>query len=168
MAMRRLFVILPDHDSCKAVVNDLEQQGVPEHHLHVIAGLNQDTADLPKASVWQSTELLDGILWGVALGGTAGMLGGLLVSAFPPPGMEVDGLSLSVLAAVGALLGGGVSALISSHEHNHQLDSFEAAVAAGQLLLMVDVPRRQVTQMQETIRQRHPEAHITIARRKGA
>jgi len=70
------------------------------------------------------------------------------------------------MAAMGSVLGGIVSAMISVHEHNHALDSFEGAIAGGQLLLMVDVPRHQVRGVQESIRRHHPEAHITVAKRK--
>jgi hypothetical protein len=158
--MRRLYVLLPSEESCRAVVAELEEDGVPETHLHVVAGLAHDLKDLPEASVWQRTELAHGIEWGVGLGGVAGLLGGLLAVAFPPAGIVLGGGALLAGTVAGAGFGAVVTALIGSQEHNRDLDAFRSALAGGQILLLVDVSRHREGAVRETIRRHHPSARI--------
>jgi len=133
---------------------------IPASHLHVVAGLTHDLKDLPEASVWQRTELAHGIEWGLGLGGVAGLLGGLLVVAFPPAGIVLGGGALVAGTAAGAGFGALVTALLGSQEHNHKLDAFRRALDAGQILLMVDVPRQRESEVRATIIRHHPEAEI--------
>jgi len=158
--MRRVYVLMPTEDSCRLLVEELEAADTPPGQLHAIAGLAHDLKDLPAASVWQRTELAQGIEWGMGLGGAAGLLGGLLAVAFPPAGIVLGGGALLAGTAAGAGFGALVSALLGSQEHNHKLDSFQRALAAGQILLMVDVPRRREEEVKATIRKHHPEAEI--------
>ncbi|MEN8166296.1 MAG: DUF1269 domain-containing protein [Pseudomonadota bacterium] len=162
--MRRLFFLTPDVNSCQAIVQELEASGVPERHLHVIASIEQALDDLPEAGILQKTELLHGIEKGVGLGGTAGMLGGLLALAFPPAGIVLGGGALLAGAAAGAGFGAVVTALMTSHEHNHDLDAFQRAIETGEILLMVDIPRGQVDKTKELILGHHPEAKIGVAK----
>ncbi len=160
--MRRLYVLMPNVESCKQVVQELETKGISENNLHVVASLSQHLEGLPEATVWQKTELAHGIEWGIGLGGIAGLLGGIMAVAFPPPGLILGGGALLAGAAAGAGLGGVVSAMLGSHEHNHSLDRFRAQINRGLILLMVDVPSSQVEATQALIRNHHPEADITV------
>jgi hypothetical protein len=166
--MRRLYFLTPDVNSCHAIVEELKASGVPQRHLHVIASLAQSLADLPEAGILQKTELLHGIEKGAGLGGTAGMLGGLLAMAFPPAGIVLGGGALLVGAAAGAGFGAVVTALMSSHEHNHELEAFQSAIEAGEVLLMVDVHRGEVDKTKQLILSHHPEAKIGVAKLKGS
>ena len=158
--MRRLYFLVPDEQSCKAVTRELEEQGIPEGHLHVLGSLAHDLKDLPEASVWEKTELAHGIELGIGLGGVAGLLGGLLAVAFPPAGLVLGGGALLASAAAGAGLGGVVSALLGSQEHNHDLDVYQDAIDQGQLLMMVDVPKREEEAIRTLVRKHHPEVRI--------
>jgi hypothetical protein len=158
--MRRLYVLVPTEELCRALVEELEGSGIPQTRLHVLAGLTHDLEDLPEASIWQRTELAHGIEWGVGLGGVAGLLGGLLAVAFPPAGVVLGGGALLAGAGAGAGFGALVSALIGSQEHNHDLDTFQRALAAGQVLLLVDVPRHREKEVLHAIRRHHPDAEI--------
>ncbi len=161
---RRLYFMLPDAESCKSLVADLEEHGVPERHLHVIGSLSQSLEGLPEANILQKTELAHGLEWGTGLGGVAGLLGGILAVTFPPAGLVIGGGALLAGTAAGAGFGALVSSLLASHEHNHKLDAFERGIEQGQLLLMVDVPRRDLSKIQELIVKHHPEAEIGVAK----
>lgn len=163
--MRRLYVLLPTEESCRLVVEELEADGVPESHLHAIAGLTHDLKDLPAASIWQRTELAHGIEWGLGLGGAAGLMGGLLLVAYPPPGVDLGWGAATAVTVAGAAFGALVIALIGSQEHSHKLDGFQRALAAGQILLLVDVPRRRANEVKTAILKHHPEAQIGFVRR---
>jgi hypothetical protein len=163
--MLRLYVILPTEASCRALVDELKGQGIPEGHLHAVAGLNHNLKDLPEAGVWQRTELAHGIEWGVGLGGVAGLLGGLLAVAFPPAGIVLGGGALLAGTVAGAGFGAVVTALIGSQEHNHDLDAFGRALAAGKILLLVDVPGHRQSEVEGAILRNHPDAQIGRVKR---
>ena len=162
--MRRLFFLTPDVTSCHHIVTELKASGVPQRHLHVIGSIEQPLDDLPEASVLQKTELLHGIEIGAGLGGTAGILGGLLAMTFPPAGIVLGGGALLAGAAAGAGFGAVVSALMSSHEHNHDISAFQEAIERGEILLMVDIPKGNVDKTKELILSHHPEAKIGVAK----
>ena len=54
-------------------------------------------------------------------------------------------------------------ALLGSQEHSHELDVFQSALAAGQLLLMVDIDRRRDDAVQAAILRHPPQATIGSA-----
>ena len=41
-----------------------------------------------------------------------------------------------------------------------RLEKFESAIAAGQLLMMIDVPRDRVEATEALVRRQHPEAEL--------
>ncbi len=164
--MRRLYMLLPGVESCRVLVDDLEGMGIPTGHLHVVGSLEQDLGQLPRATVWQKSELLHGLEIGVGMGAMAGVLAWLLGRLFPPLGMEINNMVLGWSVVAGALFGGIVSALMKQHEHNHRLTRYHQAVAAGQILLMVDVPRSKVKRTRERILSQHPEVRIDGVRKK--
>jgi len=158
--VKRLFFLLPDEPSCRVLTRDLEVQGVPQSHIHVLGSLAHPLKELPEATVWETTELAHGIRLGLGLGGVSGLLGGLLAVSFPPAGLVLGGGALLVTTAAGAGLGVLVSALLGSQEHNRQLDTFERAIDEGQLLMILDIPKRDEEAIRQLIRGRHPEARI--------
>jgi len=162
--MRRLYFLLPDKDTTRTVVTELEDAGIPHGHLHAVASITQDLEDLPEANVWQKTEMGHGLELGVSLGGMAGLLGGLLAVVFPPTGLVLGGGALIATTVAGAGVGGVVSALMASHDHNHSLDSFQQAIEQGEILLLVDVPKTRVDEIKSLILQHHPDASIGVAK----
>lgn len=163
--MKRLYFMLPDTESCKKVVAELKSAGIPERHLHVVASLAVPLDNLPEASALQKTELTHGIEKGIALGGAAGLLGGMLVVAFPPAGLVVGGAALlAAVTAGGAGFGALAMGLISMDIHNKKLEAFERDIAAGHILLIVDVPKKDVEQWKQLIIEHHPEAEIGVTK----
>ena len=157
--------MLPDTESCKKVVAELKSAGIPERHLHVVASLAVPLDNLPEASALQKTELTHGIEKGIALGGAAGLLGGMLVVAFPPAGLVVGGAALlAAVTAGGAGFGALAMGLISMDIHNKKLEAFERDIAAGHILLIVDVPKKDVEQWKQLIIEHHPEAEIGVTK----
>ena len=161
--MRRLYFLIPDLALTENIVNELKSQGIAEKHLHVIAAVTHSLKGLPQATVWQKTELAHGLEWGTGIGGTAGLLGGLLTVAFPPGGIALGGGALLIGAAAGAGVGAAMIGLMKGHEHNHQLDDFKKEIEQGEILLMVDVPRAEVDSTIDSILLHHPDAQIKVS-----
>lgn len=160
--MHRLYAVIPDTEMCKRIVAELKAIEIPERHLHVTGSLAKNLKGLPQATVWQNTELVHGLELGAALGGIAGLIGGGLAVVFPPAGSAFGDSALFAAAIGGAVLGGVVSAMIGSHEHNHSLDRFRADIRRGRLLLIADVPHRQLDAVQALICEIYPKAEIII------
>ncbi|MCK4710652.1 MAG: DUF1269 domain-containing protein [Gammaproteobacteria bacterium] len=161
--MRRIYFLIPNIDLTETIINELERQGIAHTHLHVVASITQPLKDLPEATIWQRTELAHGLEWGTGIGGTAGLLGGLLTIAFPPGGIILGGGALLIGAAAGAGVGAAMLGLMKGHEHNHQLDDFKYEIEHGEILLMVDLPKTDVEHISKSILQHHPEAHIKVS-----
>ena len=53
--MQRLFILLPDTETCSQVVVELQGLGVAKRQLHVIASLSKTVDNLPVANVLQKT-----------------------------------------------------------------------------------------------------------------
>ena len=85
--MQRLYLLIPEVEICRTLVGELNDAGIPERHVHVLASLRKRLEGLPEATVWQKTELAYGIWIGAALGAVAGFMAGLLGMYFPPPGL---------------------------------------------------------------------------------
>jgi hypothetical protein len=49
-------------------------------------------------------------------------------------------------------------ALFALHVPDTHLDEFRGALSHSEILLMVDVPRQRVAEIEEMVRRRHPEA----------
>lgn len=164
--MRRLYFLLPETKIARRVTEELQEAGIVRHHIHAIAGISQDIEDLPDANIWQKSELAHGIEHGIGLGGAAGLLGGLLAVTFPPAGLVLGGGAVVASALVGAGFGGVVSGLMKTHEHNHDLDRFQRAIERGEILLLVDIPKRREEEIKELIRGHHPAVQIGSAKPK--
>ena len=165
---RQLYFLVPNALTCKAIVEELRAIGIKESHTHVIASHTVPLEGLHEASLLQKTEFKHGIEEGLGLGGVAGLLGGLLAVTFPPAGLLLGGGALVASTLAGAGLGALVSALISKDIPNRQLVAFQGAIAAGQLLLMVDVPRQRVDEVTTLIQSHHPKAEIGVTRPSAA
>ena len=161
--MRRIFFLIPDLKLTETIVAELEGQGIPHNHLHVVASIIQSLKGFPEANIWQRTELAQGLKWGTGIGGIAGLLGGLLTVAFPPGGIVLGGDALLIGTAAGAVAGAAILGLMKGHEHNHQLDDFKYEIEHGEILLMVDLAKADVERIMDSILQHHPEAFIKIS-----
>jgi hypothetical protein len=155
--------MLPDKGSCKKVVAELKNAGIPEQHLHVVASLAIPLDELPEATLLQKTELTHGIEKGIAMGGVAGLLGGMLVVTFPVTGLVLGGAALlTAVTAGGAGFGALAMGLISKDIHSKKLAAFERDIACGHILLIVDVPKQDVEHWKQLVIKHHPEAEIGV------
>lgn len=116
--------------------------------------------NLPQASILQRSDLIHGVVTGLGVGGATGILTGLVAVAFPPEGITLGGWTLLVMALAGALIGAWVAGMIGIDIPNSQLKKFASAVENGQVLMMVDIPKDNIENVTNMIRQHHPEADM--------
>lgn len=157
---RRIYFLLPSVGSARQVVNELLLARIDDHHIHVMAREGITLGDLPQANLLQRSDFIHGVEIGLSVGGATGIVAGLIAVAFPPQGIVLGGWTMLVMALAGALIGAWVAGMIGTDIPNSQLREFTTAVADGQILMMVDVPKSKVANVTDMIRKHHPEADM--------
>jgi hypothetical protein len=158
--MRRIYFLTPNVASAQAIVNALLLARIEERRIHVLARQGTELADLPPARLAQSSDLVPALERGVAAGGLAGLLAGVAAVTFPPAGLVLGGGALLGLTLFGAGFGAWMSSMVGVGIPSSRLTQFEAAFARGDLLLMIDVPKARVEEIEALVKRHHPEAEL--------
>ncbi len=158
--MRRIYFLVPTVESARAIVNDLLLARIEERHLHIVAKQDTPLEDLPEATLAQRSDLVPALQRGVAAGGLAGLLAGAVAVTFPPAGLALGGGALLGLTAFGAGFGAWMSAMVGVGLPSGRLEKFEAAIGRGELLMMIDVPRARLAEIEMLVRRHHPESDL--------
>jgi len=158
--MRRIYFLLPSVASAKTIVDELLLARVEERHIHIVAREGTPLENLPEAGVAQRSDLIPALEKGVAAGGLSGLLAGALAVTFPPAGLVLGGGALLGLTAFGAGFGAWMASMVGIGLPSGRLQKFESAIEAGQLLMMVDVARDRVEEIEALVRRHHPEAEL--------
>ena len=64
------------------------------------------------------------------------------------------------MGVIGAGFGAWVSGMIGISAENSQIQEFHDAIEAGQLLLMIDIPKDRVDEITDLVKKHHPEAEV--------
>lgn len=155
---RRLYFLSPDTRHAGQLVNDLLLARIEARHVHVLARDGTVLDDLPEASLFQKSDVVHGVEQGLALGGLTGAIVGLIMVWLAPSGLDLNGVAVLTMALAGAVVGGWASGMIATDVPNTRLSRFKAALEEGRVLLMVDVPKARVAEIDALIRSHHPEA----------
>lgn len=158
--MRRIYFLAPDIAVTKRVVDDLILARIDEKHIHVIAKRNTPLEDLPEATLLQKSDFVPAVEQGLAVGGSTGMLAGLIAIMLPPASTVIAGGILLATTVVGASVGAWVSGMVGMSIGNRRIKEFENAVEAGKFLVLVDVPTSRLEEIEERIKQHIPQAEI--------
>tara|TARA_R100001377_G_C3191767_1_gene110899 strand:+ start:808 stop:1314 length:507 start_codon:yes stop_codon:yes gene_type:complete len=157
--MKRLCFLSPDLSHARQVVVDLKNNGIPEKHIYVLAKYGVDIDDLPDAGP-ESDDFLPAYKRGLELGGSAGLLVGLTALAFPPAGIVVGGGLVLLISLWGAGVGGVLTGIAGGAFPSSKLKAFESAIDDGKLLVMADVPQKEVSKFEALIKKLDPEVEV--------
>ncbi|ORU93543.1 MAG: hypothetical protein A6F70_05945 [Cycloclasticus sp. symbiont of Bathymodiolus heckerae] len=157
---RRLYFLLPDHDTTEQVVNEMLIARITESNIHVLAKSGANMKALPEANLLQSSDFIHSVETGAAVGGVTGVLAGLAAMTFPPTGLVLGGGAVLGMALAGSGVGSWGSAMIGISTPNSRLKSFQKAVDDGRYLMMVDVPVKKVGEITKSVKRHHPDATI--------
>jgi hypothetical protein len=158
--MRRIYFLSPDVETTKRVVDDLLLARIEERHIHVVAKRGTELEDLPEANLLQKSDFVPAVERGLALGGSAGALAGLIAVALPPASTVIAGGVLLGSSLVGAGVGAWAGSLIGVSTPNSRIKQFEEAIESGHLLVLADVPKNRVAEIEARIKQHLPEVDI--------
>jgi hypothetical protein len=155
---RRLYFMLPDTASARSIRDELLLAQIENSHIHVMAKDGVPLNDLHEASILQKSDFVHGAETGLAVGGGIGIVAGLVAVFFPPAGIDLQFVTILLTALIGAAFGAWVSSMVASSIPNSRLKTFETRIAAGDVLMMADVPAGRVSEIRQLIASHHPEA----------
>ena len=158
--MRRIYFLVPTVGAGRSIVNELLLARIEERHIHIVAREGTPLEDLPEAKLAQSSDLVPSLQRGVAAGGLSGLLAGMLAITFPPAGLVLGGGAILGLAVFGAGFGAWMSSMVGVGLPNSRIEQFQQAIADGELLMMIDVPRTRVEEIESLVTRHHPEAAL--------
>lgn len=158
--MRRLYFMVPDIKTAKIVVDELLLKRVDEHHIHVVAKEGTAMGDLPEANLLQKSDFIPAMERGLAVGGITGVLAGIAAVTFPPAGLVLGGGAILGTSLAGAGFGAWISGMIGMDVPNSQIKKFEEAIEKGEVLMMIDIPKTRVEEIEALVQQHHPDADM--------
>ena len=158
--MRRLYFLLPDVEVAHKLVDELLLARIDERHMHAIAKEGIPMKDIREASPLQKSDFIPALEKGLVGGAYMGLLAGLVAAAFPPTGLVIGGGAVLAITAAGATVGGLMSSMVGIGLPSGRLEKFEDAIQAGEILMLVDVPRQRADEIEELVKKHHPEADI--------
>jgi hypothetical protein len=150
--------LVPSVDSAHGVVGDLRGAGISDANLYVVAREGTPLGDLPEAGEIARSDFYPQLERGLAVGGTIGLIGGLI--AMRVLGAVIGGGAVLLFGLVGAGVSGLLSAIAGASFPSSRLAQFEKKIEAGSLLILVDATREQVPLVEAIVKKRHPEAEI--------
>jgi len=157
--MRRLYFLVDDIDCVRKVVDGLLLARIEERHIHVIAKEGVALEKLPEASLLQKSDFVPAVERGIAVGGATGILAGLVAMALPG-GLVLGGGAVLATALLGVGVGAWLSGMIGMDAPNSRLKQFESAIEKGEFLLLVDVAKARVHEIEALIKDHYPKAEV--------
>lgn len=156
---RRLYFMLPDVGSARQMMDEMLLARIEASHIHFHARPDIALGDLPEASTAQRTAMLLGGEVGIALGAGLGLLAGLLADTFTPWYVPAQTHTILLITiAIGGVCGALWMSLVAMALPNGKLAAFRWQIEQGQVLMMVNVPLRQVEKIRSVMAKKHPEA----------
>ena len=157
--MKRLCFLSPNVEHTRQVVDALKANDIPETQIYVIAKEGIAIEALPDAGP-EDNDFLPAYERGIAIGGTGGLLAGLIAMVFPAAELVVGGAALLLFGLFGAGIGGLLTGMAGASFHSSRLEQFEESINQGKLLVMVDVPKDQVAHYESLIKYVDPETDV--------
>lgn len=157
---RRIYWLLPNVASARRAMNELLLARIADSHIHFVASDGTDMSGLHAANVLQTSDLIPAAQSGLVIGGAVGALSGVAAAMFPIVGNTPQWGVVGVLAIAGGAFGAWASSMLGSSAPNRRLRRFGPAIEQGQVLLMVDVPRSRLEEIEELLNAHHPEGHF--------
>ncbi len=157
MMYRRLYFLFPDTAHTSRVVEELERQGIARSEMHAVANPGIDISMLPSMDPGTARQVSghsEKIYWTANL-----ILFFVVLTAFIF--FLLIGAALSAVVAGIVLLASFFAGfLFVSRVPNVHLDEFSQALKHGEILLVVDVPKRRVAEIEHQVHRLHPEAVV--------
>ncbi|MDQ7075756.1 MAG: hypothetical protein Q9O24_11530 [Gammaproteobacteria bacterium] len=154
--LRRLYFLFPDEKQAQPVVKQLVELNIPKRRIHAIAH-NIELNSLPQATQRQqhdSAFQIEQALWASNL-----ILFGLAFVVFVTALVSSSFVgAVSALSVMALTFVAGEKFVV--HLPNVHLTEFSDALAHGEILLMIDVPKQRVAEIETLVHQHYPVAVV--------
>lgn len=157
---RRLYYMLPDVPSARAMLDELLLARVEIGRIHFCAKEGSLPSDMPEANSFQKTDLVHGAEVGILIGAVSGLIAASLFLLFPLDSLESRLIGFMAAIGMGAFFGSWVSGMAAAAIPNSSLSRFQDQIAQGQVLLIVDLPYHRVAEIEDMMARRHPEVNF--------
>ena len=155
--LRRLYFILPDTTALRHITDELQAAGIDDGHLSVTSYRPEALQDIGvrvKSDVNDAGAVLERVLWS----------GNLLLFFVATLGAVVlafkNGFTAWLLVPLAVMAATFIAGLRFTRVPNAHVADFNEALRHGELLLMVDVRRERVAEIEDRVHRRHPEAAV--------
>jgi hypothetical protein len=125
-----------DMDAAESAVMALRQAGLSDDNISLVARRDIENDQIPDDRQGTHDDFGRGGMKGMLAGGGSGLLVGLAAISVPPLGLTLAGAA--AMAIAGAAVGGWVGMLTGTAEPSPVRRKFEAEIAAGHVLVVVD------------------------------
>lgn len=157
--MRRTYFLAPGIETTHKIVDELRANEIEDHHIHIVAKRGTPLQDLPEAIPLQKSDIIPAMERAVAIGGTTGLLAGLVAVALPT-GLVLGGGAIVASTLAGAGIGAWSGGMVGLNVGNTRLKPYEEAVEKGELLILLDIPKSRIDEVTKMILKHHPEAEF--------
>lgn len=158
--MKRLCVTLPNLDTARSIVNELHEVGMSSKHIHLLAREGTELDEVRNTTDIDESDFIPALERGLTMGGTTGLLAGLVALSIPGSVVVGGGALLVFTTLLGAGTAGYLTAIVGSDVPNTRLHKFREALEEGEIMLLFDVPKDKVEESKQWVLRHHPEAEI--------
>lgn len=154
--MRRLYFLLPSAQSVQSLILDLSHLGVAEENIHTLCEHPKELENLPGATSKQQRDIahrLEKKLWTLNLFLFFIMLSAFLYAIY----RDAYFWSLIPLALMIATFTLGV---VATTVPDVSIDSFKEALSHGEILVMIDVEKKWVADIESFVHTTYPQAAV--------
>lgn len=152
--LRRLYLLFPNiEDACKAC-DELRALGIDRNHIHTLAHPGVDIGKLPPPTLRQRSDLgahLENLFWSANL--LVFTIAGLVAIA----GLVMHNWALAIPAALLCAACYVMGRYFVRHIPRSHISDFKNQMSHGDVLLLADVPRWRVYEIERVLKGRHPE-----------
>ncbi|MHB8427940.1 MAG: hypothetical protein ACYDGU_09275 [Acidiferrobacterales bacterium] len=154
---RRLFFVLPDEAHTMQVVHDIEASGIDRSHIHAVPGHGVTLTQLPTATPRQQHDAagrIEKMAWITNLVIFFIALTGLIQTLARN---SVPWTVVALLVAAATVIAGVLFASLVPDTH---LGDLHSALSHGDIVLMMDVPKTRVREIEGVAERHHPEVTV--------
>ncbi|MBV1907771.1 MAG: hypothetical protein KUG78_00525 [Kangiellaceae bacterium] len=158
--MKRLYYLTEELNSADSISKNIHEAGISDWNFLVVS---KDESGLYKrhihsANMIQKTGIVHFSEQGVLKGLAVGILLSLLLMPIPIHGSTPSMVILIFVLVASVMLGGFHGSLFGYQLENYKLKPFHHRIEKGDLLILIDVPKNQISDVQNLMHDTHPEA----------
>lgn len=162
--MVRLYFLVPDAHRTLQITHELAELGLKKDEVHVLAHdqAKLEQMDVNRATLRQTTDVVNATKRGVLVGIPLGVLLGAIASFFIPIAGGWTGIIMLLIGAglFGGLFGAWASSMIGVSVEDRKVTEYHDDIERGSFLMLVDVQDDREHEVITAVKRHHPEVTI--------